>query len=101
MEDLRDPKAALPLAKRAVELTHEQDFASLDTLALALFLTGDVARAVATSEKALGLLPPPSPDDGTKRLLLPSAPDMSVADARKGLKENLARFKTGLTCGNR
>ena len=101
IEDLRDPKAALPLAKRAVELTHGQDFASLDTLALALFLTGDVARAVATSEKALGLLPPPSPDDATKRLLVPSAPDMSVAEARKGLEENLARFKTGLTGGKR
>ncbi|HZN56838.1 MAG TPA: tetratricopeptide repeat protein, partial [Planctomycetota bacterium] len=101
IEDLRDPKAALPLAQRAVELTHGQDFASLDTLALALFLTGDVARAVATSEKALSLLPPPSPDDGTKRLLVPGAPDMSVAELRKALEENLARFKTGLTAGKR
>ena len=101
IEDLRDPKAALPLAKRAVELTHGQDFASLDTLALALFLTGDVARAIATSEKALGLLPPPSPDDATKRLLIPGAPDMTVAVLRKALEENLARFKAGLTGGKR
>ena len=101
IEDLRDPKAALPLAKRAVELTHGQDLASLDTLALALFLNGDVERSVATSEKALGLLPPPSPDDATKRLLVPGAPDMSVAELRKALEENLARFKTGLTGGKR
>jgi tetratricopeptide (TPR) repeat protein len=61
---------------------------------------GDVARAIATSEKALGLLPPPSPDDSTKRLLIPGAPDMSVAVLRKALEENLARFKAGLTAAS-
>lgn len=101
IEDFRDPRAALPLARRAVELTHGQDLASLDTLALALFLTGDVTSAIATGEKALGLLPPPSPDDATKRLLVPSAPDLSVAELRKALEENLARFKTGLPGGQR
>jgi len=60
-----------------------------------------VERAVATSEKALGLLPPSSPDDATKRLLVPGAPDMSVAELRKALEENLARFKAGLTGGKR
>jgi WD40 repeat protein/tetratricopeptide (TPR) repeat protein len=55
-EDLRDPKAALPLAERAVELTQGKNAAVLDTLALALFRNGQVERAIENQRKALGLL---------------------------------------------
>jgi thiol-disulfide isomerase/thioredoxin len=52
----RIAKLALEAARRATELTGEKDFAILDTLAVALFRTGDFAGAVATEEKALKAL---------------------------------------------
>lgn len=57
-EQLRNPAAALPYAERAVQLTQSADPLVLDTLALAAHGAGDKARAIATAEKALGLLPP-------------------------------------------
>jgi len=51
--DPRVARLALQAARRAVELTKEEDLAQLDTLAEALFLTGDTDGAVATEEKAL------------------------------------------------
>jgi tetratricopeptide (TPR) repeat protein len=57
-EDLRDPQAALPLAKRAVEMSAGQAAAILDTLALAYFMTDDTPKAIETQEKAVSLLPP-------------------------------------------
>ena len=56
--DLRDPVAALPVAKKAVEKSGGKDAGILGTLALAYFLTGDAAKAIETEEKAISLLPP-------------------------------------------
>ncbi|MHC5059041.1 MAG: tetratricopeptide repeat protein, partial [Planctomycetota bacterium] len=56
--ELRDPEAALPIAMRAVEKTRGQDAYSLDTLALAYKLTGDIDKAVETQTQALDALPP-------------------------------------------
>ena len=57
MGDLRAPQAALPIAKRAVEMSGGENARSMDTLALAYFMTGDVAKAIVTQEKAVLLLP--------------------------------------------
>jgi hypothetical protein len=54
--DLRVAKLALKAARRAVELTKEEEAGYLDTLAAALFRTGDAAAAVATQEKAIAVL---------------------------------------------
>ncbi len=54
--DLRDPAAALPHARRAVEMTKGNAPKILDTLALACHLTGDHARALETEQKAIALL---------------------------------------------
>jgi non-specific serine/threonine protein kinase/serine/threonine-protein kinase len=59
--DLRDARAALPHAQRAVELTKGHVPRMLDTLALAHHLTGDRARAVATQQQAIALLKNDSP----------------------------------------
>jgi thiol-disulfide isomerase/thioredoxin len=60
--DPRVARLALEAARRAVELTHEKDLAILDTLAVALFRTGDAAGAVAAEEKALKQLEAQVPD---------------------------------------
>ncbi len=75
LEDLRDPQAALPVAKRAVEMSAGEDVAILDTLALAYSMTGDTAKAIETQEKAVLLLPP-----GESLL-------------RTGLEANLAKYR--------
>jgi len=54
--DPRVAKLALEGARRANELTGGKDFSLLDTLAVALYRTGDPAEALATEEKALKLL---------------------------------------------
>jgi len=54
--DLRDPAAALPHARRAVEMTKGTAPNILGTLALAYHLTGGHARAVETAQKAIALL---------------------------------------------
>ena len=59
---LRDPAAALPMARKAVEKSGGKNCAILDTLAWAYFMTGDVDAAVETQAKALALLP----KDGSK-----------------------------------
>lgn len=51
--DPRVARLALQAALRAVELSHGEDVAHLDTLAEAQYRTGDAAAAVATEEKAL------------------------------------------------
>jgi thiol-disulfide isomerase/thioredoxin len=51
--DPRVARLALQAARRAVELSKDEDVEYLDTLAAALFRTGDAAEAVATEEKAL------------------------------------------------
>ena len=54
--DLRNPKEALDLARRANERTNDRDPEVLRTLARALHDTGDRARAVETQRRALSLL---------------------------------------------
>ena len=54
-EELRDPQAALPIARRAVELSAEQDPNILDTLAVAYYMTGDLDQAIEAQKKALAL----------------------------------------------
>ncbi|MFQ5805109.1 MAG: tetratricopeptide repeat protein [Phycisphaerae bacterium] len=51
--DLRDPEAALPVARRAVELDGGKDANILDTLALAFQMTGDLDQAIATQRQAV------------------------------------------------
>jgi len=50
-----DFKLAVSAAERAVELTQAKEASTLDTLALALFRTGDVARAIELQTKAVEL----------------------------------------------
>jgi thiol-disulfide isomerase/thioredoxin len=54
--DPRVARLALRAARRAVELSKEEEWQYLDTLAEALYRTGDAAGAVTTEEKALKLL---------------------------------------------
>ena len=56
--DLRDPEAALPLAKEANAMTDYEQRDLLDTLALAYHLTGEEAKAAQTQRQAVELLPP-------------------------------------------
>jgi len=72
--DLRNPAAAVRYAERAVESTRGANTDYLSTLAQAYFQSGDAARAVATAERALALLPPSSP-------------------ARREIEADLARFR--------
>ncbi len=60
-DDLRDPEAALRLARDACAMTDNANPVYLDTLALAQHLTGDNLAAVETEKKALSLLPPDAP----------------------------------------
>jgi thiol-disulfide isomerase/thioredoxin len=50
-------KVAVEAAKRACELTKNNESALLDTLGCAYFLDGDVAKAIETQEKAVKLKP--------------------------------------------
>ena len=74
--ELRDPRAALPYAKRAVEATLGKNANMLDTLALAHHLNGDQEAAIATEQRALDLLPAGAPQ-------------------RRDFEVALARFKAG------
>ena len=62
VEDLRDPKGALSLSRRANDRTKDTDPVFLQTLAQAWFGTGDRARAVEAQKRALDRLPAESPD---------------------------------------
>jgi hypothetical protein len=53
----RDLQEALGAAQRAVELTEQLDFATLDTLALAQFRSGQKDQAIKTIQQALKLRP--------------------------------------------
>jgi tetratricopeptide (TPR) repeat protein len=61
--DLRDPKGALPYAKRAVELRGSHNSLSLHVLAQAYAGVGDYARAEETELKALAEYAPVKPGD--------------------------------------
>jgi hypothetical protein len=77
--DPRVARLALQAARRAVELTREENVANLDTLAEALFRTGDTSGAIATEEKAL-------------KRLEPEVEDKSVG-LYKVLTESLERYR--------
>jgi hypothetical protein len=60
--DLRDPKEAFALSRRANDATRESDPAFLHTFAQACFDTGDRARAVTTQQRALDRLAAQAPE---------------------------------------
>ena len=64
--DPRIAKLALQAAHRANELTKEKNLAFLDTLAVALYRTGDFAGAVSAEEKALKELEAQVPNKSTR-----------------------------------
>ena len=55
--DLQNAEAALPAAERAVELSERKDTNSLDTLAVAYEMTGDLDKAIETQRETLAILP--------------------------------------------
>lgn len=61
VEELQDPAGALPYAKKAVELSHEEDPLCLHVLALSYAGIHDYRRAVEAEEKALALFAPVQP----------------------------------------
>jgi tetratricopeptide (TPR) repeat protein len=61
--DLRDPKSALPYAKRAVATGGMHDELSLHVLAQAYAGVGDYAQAVEAEQKALAQYAPLKPGD--------------------------------------
>ncbi len=63
----RDMKLALRAARQADELTHHENGAILDTLALAYFENGDAVKALAAQEKAVKLMG--DDNDGVKERL--------------------------------
>lgn len=56
-EEHRHPVKALEFARKAVKLTSEKDPFSMDTLAYALFQTGNLEKAVMVQEKAVKMVP--------------------------------------------
>ncbi len=58
--DLDEPKTALPLAQKAVELTQPPQASVLDTLGLVQLASGDAENARKTLEKAIELQPLPA-----------------------------------------
>jgi hypothetical protein len=81
----RDPVAALPAARRAVELSKGSNGPCLDTLAQALFANGDAKAAVQAEEKALGVLKASgNPDE----------------NLRSSLEASLARFREAAAKGS-
>ncbi|MCZ7644551.1 MAG: hypothetical protein M5U26_04585 [Planctomycetota bacterium] len=54
---LRDPKTALPFARKAVEQSFNSNPSILDTLGLALFRNGETKEAIEIQRKAIALLP--------------------------------------------
>lgn len=76
--ELRNAVAALPYARRAVELTEGKHAGILDTLAMAHFRMGDTSRAIQMEEKAIRL-------------------GASNAELSKALQVNLAIFRAALT----
>ena len=79
--DPRVAQLALRAARRAVELTNSEDPYYLDTLAEALFRTGDAKAAEATEEKVLQLLKARGKDQSDEDL--------------KEFKEHLDRYRKG------
>jgi eukaryotic-like serine/threonine-protein kinase len=81
--DLRDPRKALDPARRAVELSGRKDPEIIDTLAVALFETGDVQQAIDVESAAASLL-------------VPGAKDKYSVALRRMIEGNLERFRGAL-----
>jgi cytochrome c-type biogenesis protein CcmH/NrfG len=77
---LRNPKEALPLARKAVQLTGRKDVNILDTLAVALAANNELKEAVTVQEEILKLM------NGK------NVPGMTVADVEAALD----RYKKAL-----
>jgi len=75
--------AALPYARRAVEMTNASDPGFLDSLAMAYFKTGDSRKAAETEQKAVDLLSP-------------SNSEKAASAKGKQYEANLAKFKKAL-----
>jgi len=58
--ELRDPAQAMRYATRAVEASQRPNAMYLSTLSWAYFRSGDAAKAIEVTEKALTTLPPPA-----------------------------------------
>jgi serine/threonine protein kinase len=86
-EDLRDVVAARRHALAAMQMTNGTDPATLDTLATAYYLNGEIAQAVEVEQRALALLPASSGHGSGSHL-------------RESLEANLARFRRGLSQGS-
>ncbi len=85
--DLRDPRSALPYARRAVALSGEKDPEILDTLALVLSLTGGLDEAVTVERRALSLLPERPPDrrgDELRRIIEGRLADLLQKQGQRG-----------------
>jgi tetratricopeptide (TPR) repeat protein len=61
-EEIRNEKAALELAKRAVELSGEEDAHALETLAMAYHATDAIHEAVETMKAATAAVPTSNPE---------------------------------------
>ena len=81
--DPRVVKLALKAARRAVELTKDAEPYYLDTLAEALFRSGDAGAAVAAEERVLELL---------------KAKGKESDDDLKEFNERLERFRKDASC---
>ncbi len=84
-EDLRDPAMARHQADLAVKMTNGSDPSTLDTLATAYYLSGEIPSAVDIERRAIAALPP---------LRAGAAP--AGAHLRTELEASLARFEAAL-----
>ncbi len=80
--DPRVAQLALKAAQRAVERTNAENHYYLDTLAEALYRTGDASAAVATEEKAIAVLKAKTDGNGP--------------DQDKELQDHLERYRRGV-----
>ena len=80
--DLRQPKRAVDLSKRALALAHSPNASYLHTLGWAYFGAGDRANAVEALQRSLGALtptPPGTPSTGLRRQV-----ELDLAEFSKG-----------------
>jgi len=81
--DLRDPRAVLPYAVRAVQMSGGRDEYSLHVLAETYAALGDYAKAAEAGEKAVALFPPlrpGQPESGSQQTM-----ESSLSEYRKHL----------------
>ena len=90
LADLRDPEAALPVARRAVDLDGGNDANTLETLATAYYLSNDLEQAIATQRLAIARSQAGGPsgraalEDELARFLVEAGDLAAVAEAPWG-----------------